>query len=214
MSSWGRSPSSHPSCGASSERPLSLPFPLTPGGPGPGSKRATWKASWRRCRWSWALKLEVAMKTDGKGRADQATEERGPGHTVGCTRAPLPRGQGSLSRVHRCRPDPTLIQRTPHIPFHRSGEGSTDRKGVREGPGRWAPGPGVGAAARTGGDPGVQAQSLHERVVQEHGHQCHQDVGEAHIEHNRGPCGGRPATGAQGEPTPTRRCLLALPKRG
>lgn len=38
-------------------------------------------------------------------------------------------------------------------------------------------------------DPGVQAQQLHQRVVEDDGHQGHQDVGEAHIEDDGGPCG-------------------------
>ena len=66
----------------------------------------------------------------------------------------------------------------------------------------------VGSGQRTRGDPRVQAQSLHQRVVQEHSHQCHQDVGEAHVKHNRGPWGGEGNRGS-GEPHP-----LHLPPPG
>lgn len=47
-------------------------------------------------------------------------------------------------------------------------------------PGQWQ-GP-------TCSDPAVQAQPLHQRVVEEHGRQRHQDVGEAHVEDDGGPC--------------------------
>ena len=80
----------------------------------------------------------------------------------------------------------------------------------------------VGSGQRTRGDPRVQAQPLHQCVVQEHGRQRHQDVGEAHVKHNRGSCGRWGALGGQpglrGAPpsaaAPTEHCFLPLPQRG
>lgn len=76
----------------------------------------------------------------------------------------------------------------------------------------------AGSGQRTRGDPRVQAQSLHQHVVQEHGHQRHQDVGEAHVKHNRGSCGrwgdAGEAAGAPGSPrlcTCPHRALLPPP---
>lgn len=43
-------------------------------------------------------------------------------------------------------------------------------------------------ALNTCGDPSVQVQPLHHNVVQKHSRQRHQDIGEAHVEHNGGPC--------------------------
>lgn len=54
---------------------------------------------------------------------------------------------------------------------------------------------GCGDPPLTHRDPGVQAQQLHQRVVEDDGHQGHQDVGEAHVEDNGGPCGGEVGDG-------------------
>lgn len=47
--------------------------------------------------------------------------------------------------------------------------------------------PGGAGTPLTHRDPGVQAQQLHQRVVEDDGHQGHQDVGEAHVKDNGGP---------------------------
>lgn len=46
----------------------------------------------------------------------------------------------------------------------------------------------LGVALNTCGDPSVQVQPLHHNVVEEHGCQCHQDIGEAHVKHDGGSC--------------------------
>ena len=68
----------------------------------------------------------------------------------------------------------------------------------------WEP---AGGGRRTRGDPRVQAQSLHQCVVQEHGHQRHEDVGEAHVKHNRGSCGQEGALGGSRGSEPQVLCL-------
>lgn len=59
--------------------------------------------------------------------------------------------------------------------------------------------PGGAGTPLTHGDPRVQAQQLHQRVVKDDGHQGHQDVGEAHVKDDGGPCreAGDGGTGGQ-----------------
>ena len=48
----------------------------------------------------------------------------------------------------------------------------------------------------------MQAQQLHKCVVEDDGHQGHQDVGEAHVEDDGGPCGEAGDGGWQGSSSP------------
>lgn len=62
--------------------------------------------------------------------------------------------------------------------------------------------PGARGSQLTHRDAGVQAQQLHQRVVEDDGHQGHQDVGEAHVKDYGGPCreegnGALPRSGEQ-----------------
>lgn len=124
------------------------------------------------------------MGEEEQGRA------RAPGHTWGAWQ---PR-QAQASRqhvLHAHGPDTVFIVEPHDVPrrcAHLTDEESEAHAGngghvTARCEGR-EPG---GQRRRTRGDPRVQAQPLHQRVVQEHSHQRHQDVGEAHVKHNRGP---------------------------
>lgn len=145
------------------------------------------------------------MGEEEQGRA------RAPGHTRG---AQQPRqAQASRQRVlHAHGPDAVSIAEPHDIPrrcapltdkeseVHAGTAGARDGRGEGREPG--------GSRQRTRGDPCMQAQSLHQSVVQEHSHQRHQDVGEAHVKHNRGPWWGG-GNRRSGEPHP-----LHLPPPG
>lgn len=172
----------------------------------------SWKTSWKRCCLSGALKLGVSRET-GEGSRAGGGKGLGPWTTWGPQPSP---GAGNVPVGAVPTTGRTLSSYTePHRegrPLYRQGEcgtGGTGELGAQGG-GVMAVTPAGGEGwGRTGRDPGVRAQPLHQHVVQQHSHQSHQDIGEAHVEHNGGPCGGQPAAGAQGEPPP-----LHLPPPG